>query len=140
MSSFVLFVVKKQGCTKILQVGQTRHSVELGASPNQERAMRMLGLECLVSIIKCMVEWSKDLYINPNLQSTVGCEKERGRHHNGCGDDSVSLKSHGGSTGSLQSSDSGNKEVLDSPEQLEVLKQQKEVSLDTPDSYAPISV
>ncbi|CAF4488945.1 unnamed protein product [Rotaria sp. Silwood2] len=32
----------------------------------------MKGLECLVSILKCMVEWSKDLYVNPHLQSNLG--------------------------------------------------------------------
>ncbi|XP_017786365.1 PREDICTED: brefeldin A-inhibited guanine nucleotide-exchange protein 1, partial [Nicrophorus vespilloides] len=106
------------------KIAQGRHALELGASPNQEKSMRIRGLECLVSILKCMVEWSKDLYVNPNLQSTVGeqlAPKEN---------DTTSLKSHGGSTSSLHSSggsSSGNKEVLDSPEQLEVLKHQKEV-------------
>ncbi|CAH1119686.1 unnamed protein product [Phaedon cochleariae] len=108
----------------LFKVAQGRHSIELGASQNQERAMKLRGLECLVSILKCMVEWSKDLYVNPNLQSTVG-EQEPSKEN-----DNSSLKSaHGGSTASFHSSDSGggNKEVLDSPEQLEVLKQQKEV-------------
>ncbi len=39
---------------------------------NQEKSMRIRGLECLVSILKCMVEWSKDLYINPHSQSNLG--------------------------------------------------------------------
>ncbi|XP_050518521.1 brefeldin A-inhibited guanine nucleotide-exchange protein 1 isoform X1 [Diabrotica virgifera virgifera] len=104
----------------LFKVAQGRHSLELGASPNQERAMKLRGLECLVSILKCMVEWSKDLYVNPNLQSTVGARETREN-------DNVSIKSHGGSSNSLHSSESGsNKENLDSPEQLEVLKQQKE--------------
>ncbi|CAH1224406.1 unnamed protein product [Diabrotica balteata] len=104
----------------LFKVAQGRHSLELGASPNQERAMKLRGLECLVSILKCMVEWSKDLYVNPNLQSTVGPRETREN-------DNVSIKSHGGSSNSLHSSESGsNKENLDSPEQLEVLKQQKE--------------
>ena len=34
--------------------------------------MRMKGLHCLVSILKCMVEWSKDLYTNPNMQTNLG--------------------------------------------------------------------
>ncbi|KAJ8930982.1 hypothetical protein NQ314_016152 [Rhamnusium bicolor] len=106
----------------LFKVAQSRHSLELGASPNQERAMKLRGLECLVSILKCMVEWSKDLYVNPNSQSTVGEQEHREN-------DNSSLKSHGGSSNSLHSSESGgNKEILDSPEQLEVLKQQKEVS------------
>nr|CAI5838049.1 unnamed protein product [Callosobruchus analis] len=106
----------------LFKVAQGRHSVELGVSPNQERAMKLKGLECLVSILKCMVEWSKDLYVNPNLQSTVGEQESREN-------DNASLRSHGGSSNSLHSSESGgNKEILDSPEQLEVLKQQKEVT------------
>ncbi|KAK4872850.1 hypothetical protein RN001_014879 [Aquatica leii] len=106
----------------LFRTAQGRHALELGASPNQERSMKLRGLECLVSILKCMVEWSKDLYVNPNLQSTVGEQAPREV-------DTASLKSHGGSTTSLHSSASsgGNKEVLDSPEQLEVQKQQKEV-------------
>lgn len=105
------------------KIAQGRHALELGATPNQEKSMRIRGLECLVSILKCMVEWSKDLYVNPNLQSTVG-EQQAPKEN-----DNSSLKSHGGSSTSLQSSDSsgGNKEILDSPEQLEVLKHQKEV-------------
>lgn len=103
------------------KIAQGRHALELGASPNQEKSMRIRGLECLVSILKCMVEWSKDLYVNPNLQSTVGEQPPQEM-------EDVSLKSHGGSSNSLHSSStsSGNKEILDSPEQLEVLKQQKE--------------
>jgi brefeldin A-inhibited guanine nucleotide-exchange protein len=30
----------------------------LGATPNQEKSMRVRGLECLVSILKCMVSES----------------------------------------------------------------------------------
>ena len=37
----------------------------MGVSPQQEKALRVKGLECLVSILKCLVEWSHDLYINP---------------------------------------------------------------------------
>jgi len=34
--------------------------------------LRKKGLECLVSILKCMVEWSRDMYVNPNLQANLG--------------------------------------------------------------------
>ena len=34
----------------------------------QERSIRIKGLECLVSILKCMVEWSRDLYFKPDSQ------------------------------------------------------------------------
>lgn len=110
------------------KIAQGRHALELGASPNQEKSMRIRGLECLVSILKCMVEWSKDLYVNPNSQSTLGEQQSRDTDTEIA--TTVSLKSHGDSNNSLNSADSsgvGNREVLDSPEQFEVLKQQKEV-------------
>jgi len=43
-----------------------------GATQNQEKSMRLKGLECLVSVLKCMVEWSKDLYVNPHSHSNLG--------------------------------------------------------------------
>lgn len=108
----------------VSKIAQGRQALELGATPNQENRMRIRGLDCLVSILKCMVEWSKELYINPNLQTNLGetTKKEEIDHQ--------SMKSHGGSSLSLVSTGSsniGNRETLDSPEQFEVLKQQKEV-------------
>jgi brefeldin A-inhibited guanine nucleotide-exchange protein len=43
---------------------------EFGCTIMQIKNFRLKGLECLVSILKCMVEWSKDLYVNPNLNLT----------------------------------------------------------------------
>lgn len=37
------------------------------AAKVRDRNLRIRGFECLVSILKCMVDWSKDLYINPFL-------------------------------------------------------------------------
>lgn len=37
-------------------------------TPIQATAMRIKGLECLVSILQCMVEWIKDLFVNPPHQ------------------------------------------------------------------------
>jgi len=51
------------------RIAQGRHALEVGITPQQEKAMRVKGLECLVSILKCLVEWSHDLYTNP---STTG--------------------------------------------------------------------
>ena len=39
--------------------------MELGATTVQEKMLRVKGLECLVSILKCMVEWSREYYIDP---------------------------------------------------------------------------
>ncbi|KAI1295380.1 Brefeldin A-inhibited guanine nucleotide-exchange protein 1 [Halotydeus destructor] len=43
---------------------------------SQERSMRIKGLECLVSILKCMVEWSKDMYVDPHQLASLQ-EKEK---------------------------------------------------------------
>jgi brefeldin A-inhibited guanine nucleotide-exchange protein len=43
-----------------------------GSNVNNEYNLRIKGVECLVSILKCMVEWSQDLYVNPYLQSHLG--------------------------------------------------------------------
>lgn len=53
-----------------------KYSLEIfffsGCTPLEEQNIRMKGLQCLVSILKCMVEWSKDLYVDPHLQSNLG--------------------------------------------------------------------
>ena len=48
------------------KIAQGRQAFELGASPNQIKGIRLKGMYCLVSILKCMVEWSKDIYQNPH--------------------------------------------------------------------------
>ena len=54
---------------------QGRQIVDTGCNEMQLRMLRLKGLECVVSILKCMVEWSRDLYINPNsVQSNLGPE------------------------------------------------------------------
>ena len=108
--------------------------------------MRIRGLECLVSILKCMVEWSRDLYVNPSVpaEQQVPAEPPEPPLDSGTGGGGTnggSTNGHStnggaralpryGSAGSLSSANSslvGNKEVPDSPEQYEVQKQQKEV-------------
>lgn len=37
------------------------------AAKIRDRNLRLRGFECLVAILKCMVDWSKDLYLNPFL-------------------------------------------------------------------------
>ncbi|PNF27849.1 hypothetical protein B7P43_G09188, partial [Cryptotermes secundus] len=118
------------------KIAQGRQALELGATPNQEKSMRIRGLECLVSILKCMVEWSKDLYVNPNSQTTLGADRHKETDSElAPSKGSSSIKSYG-SNNSLNSGSSGqgsmvgssgNREVPDTPEQFEVLKHQKEV-------------
>ncbi|XP_018428534.1 PREDICTED: brefeldin A-inhibited guanine nucleotide-exchange protein 1-like [Nanorana parkeri] len=106
------------------KIAQGRSGHELGMSPLQEISLRKKGLECLVSILKCMVEWSKDLYINPNQQSILGqatsCEPETIENK------TPDISGRRSSASSVDSSVSS-WIVADDPEQFEVIKQQKEI-------------
>uniref|UniRef100_A0AAR2LXF3 SEC7 domain-containing protein n=1 Tax=Pygocentrus nattereri TaxID=42514 RepID=A0AAR2LXF3_PYGNA len=106
------------------KIAQGRSGQELGMTPLQELSLRKKGLECLVSILKCMVEWSKDLYVNPNLQTNLGerdCKSEtKLPEHVSSRRDSVSSQDSAVSS-SVQSNQP------DHPEQYEVIKQQKEI-------------
>ncbi|XP_063002043.1 brefeldin A-inhibited guanine nucleotide-exchange protein 2 isoform X1 [Elgaria multicarinata webbii] len=114
------------------KIAQGRSGHELGMTPLQELSLRKKGLECLVSILKCMVEWSKDLYVNPNHQASLGPDKPSdqemgegkcleigGRRSSASSLDST-VSSGFGSVG-IQTA------VPDDPEQFEVIKQQKEI-------------
>ncbi|XKL63402.1 hypothetical protein PGB90_005766 [Kerria lacca] len=112
------------------KIAQGRQAVELGATPTQEKCMRIRGLECLVSLLKCMVDWSKDLYVNPNSQTNLGSEKNVRENENtdtAVSTPGESLRSFSGSASSLNSISSANKEAPDTPHHLQVLKHQKEV-------------
>ena len=94
------------------KLAQGRGAMELGATQLQEKSMRIKGLECLVAILKCMVEWSRDIYVNPHSQSNLSSDhksKEGGE---------VDLNK------SVSSNDLG---VKDNIEQIQNLKQQKEI-------------
>ena len=71
---FALFVEIFKMKDLMLDVAVIVHLVIylLGATLIQEKSIRIKGLECLVSVLKCMVEWSKDLYVNPHSQSNLG--------------------------------------------------------------------
>ncbi|XP_053280537.1 brefeldin A-inhibited guanine nucleotide-exchange protein 2 isoform X2 [Pleuronectes platessa] len=110
------------------KIAQGRSGQELGMTPLQELSLRKKGLECLVSILKCMVEWSKDMYINPNLQANLGQE------HPSDSDGgelklTEQLVGRRDSISSLDStvSSSVNVSQADHPEQYEVIKQQKDI-------------
>lgn len=113
------------------KIAQGRHALELGATTFQEKSMRIKGLECLVSILKCKVEWSKDLYMNPNLQTTLGETTHKPVPETDTIDQSSIKNSVSSlslnSSGSNNNNSSGNKEVLDLPEELEERKQRKEL-------------
>uniref|UniRef100_A0A3Q1BWK4 SEC7 domain-containing protein n=1 Tax=Amphiprion ocellaris TaxID=80972 RepID=A0A3Q1BWK4_AMPOC len=110
------------------KIAQGRSGQELGMTPLQELSLRKKGLECLVSILKCMVEWSKDMYVNPNLQANLGQEHPS--------DNEASelklpeqLAGRRDSISSLDSTVSSSVATsqADHPEQYEVIKQQKDI-------------
>lgn len=114
------------------KIAQGRAGHELGMTPVQELSLRKKGLECLVSILKCMVEWSKDLYVNPNSQTSLGQEKSSDQDSNeNKYPDTINRYGSINSLDSTASSGIGSYSTqtsgADNPEQYEVLKQQKEI-------------
>ncbi|XP_061695916.1 brefeldin A-inhibited guanine nucleotide-exchange protein 2 isoform X2 [Syngnathoides biaculeatus] len=110
------------------KIAMGRSGQELGMSPLQELSLRKKGLECLVSILKCMVEWSKDMYVNPNLQANLGQDPPSESEMS-----ELKLPEQpGGRRDSVNSLDSTVSSGVplsqpDHPEQYEVIKQQKDI-------------
>ncbi|XP_072306874.1 brefeldin A-inhibited guanine nucleotide-exchange protein 1 isoform X2 [Eucyclogobius newberryi] len=114
------------------KIAQGRAGHELGTTPLQELTLRKKGLECLVSILKCMVEWSKDQYVNPNSQTSLGQEKPSEQDNSETkAPDTINRYGSINSLDSTASSGIGSYSTqmsgTDNPEQFEVLKQQKEI-------------
>ncbi|KAM9351066.1 brefeldin A-inhibited guanine nucleotide-exchange protein 2 isoform 2-T2 [Symphorus nematophorus] len=110
------------------KIAQGRSGQELGMTPLQELSLRKKGLECLVSILKCMVEWSKDMYVNPNLQANLGQEHPSDNE----GGELKLPEQLAGRRDSISSLDSTVSSSVaasqaDHPEQYEVIKQQKDI-------------
>ena len=101
------------------KIAQGRQVVELRTTPVQERALRIKGLECLVAILKCMVEWSsRDLYVNPNAHSNIADADKTKENHIGDVDtgDNNQLSVYTNGTSSMTT-----------PKQFEAIKQQKDI-------------
>nr|XP_015810725.2 brefeldin A-inhibited guanine nucleotide-exchange protein 1 isoform X1 [Nothobranchius furzeri]XP_054607136.1 brefeldin A-inhibited guanine nucleotide-exchange protein 1 isoform X1 [Nothobranchius furzeri] len=114
------------------KIAQGRGGHELGTTPQQELTLRKKGLECLVSILKCMVEWSKDQYVNPNSQTSLGQEKPSEQESTETkASETINRYGSINSLDSTASSGIGSYSTqmsgTDNPEQFEVLKQQKEI-------------
>lgn len=108
-----------QGGGQILDSGIVTNS--------QERSMRLKGLECLVSILKCMVEWSNDLYINPNQQIDIAPTKTNNPANITTNVNSLS-KEELHETSSLNNFDKFNSNnISDNPEKFEEAKNQKNI-------------
>ncbi|KAK5863090.1 hypothetical protein PBY51_000146 [Eleginops maclovinus] len=110
------------------KIAQGRSGQELGMTPLQELSLRKKGLECLVSILKCMVEWSKDMYVNPNLQANLG-QEHPSESDGGELKLPEPLAGRRDSISSLDSTVSSSMALsqADHPEQYEVIKQQKDI-------------
>jgi len=101
------------------RLGQGRGALELGATQLQEKSMRIKGLECLVAILKCLVEWSRDIYVNPHSQSNLAADhsrREEGMEHG--------VRRAQEASNSNQDLGLGSR---DNVEQIQSLKQQKEI-------------
>uniref|UniRef100_A0A8C9Y532 ARF guanine nucleotide exchange factor 1 n=1 Tax=Sander lucioperca TaxID=283035 RepID=A0A8C9Y532_SANLU len=114
------------------KIAQGRGGHELGTTTLQELTLRKKGLECLVSILKCMVEWSKDQYVNPNSQTSLGQEKPSEQESTETkAPETINRYGSINSLDSTASSGIGSYSTqmsgTDNPEQFEVLKQQKEI-------------
>jgi brefeldin A-inhibited guanine nucleotide-exchange protein len=142
LSSANIFERLVNDLSKIAQGGG--HLLEVGiVNPVQERAMRIKGLECLVSILKCKVEWTQDLFVNPHQLANLA-DKTKEAGHEESGHQQQQEHQAGESIGRYPSSNSinslGAKQSLhnqqqqlhsgkdyDNPEQFESVKQQKEI-------------
>ncbi|CAH8874145.1 unnamed protein product [Trichobilharzia szidati] len=69
--------------TNLAKIAQGRHVTTEHGNHNtssssqlqqQQQVLRSSGLECLVLILRCMTEWSQELYVNPESQSFLGSE------------------------------------------------------------------
>ncbi|VEL29945.1 unnamed protein product, partial [Protopolystoma xenopodis] len=49
-------------------------TVAIALTAHQEQQLRIRGLECLTSVLHCMVTWSRELYVSPEQQSFLGSE------------------------------------------------------------------
>ena len=55
----------------LTRTSKSSNLVKLGViSATQERELKYKSLECLVLILRCLVEWSSELHFNPNQENT----------------------------------------------------------------------
>ncbi|VDP90426.1 unnamed protein product [Echinostoma caproni] len=68
--------------TDLAKIAQGRYVGEHGCTVAQRLAIRTSGLECLVLILRCMVDWSHELYVSPESQSFLGTEPSLSTENN----------------------------------------------------------
>ena len=118
----------------LAKLAQGRQALELGCTYPQERQLRGKSLECLVSIVKCMVEWSRDLYVAPQSQPNPAAEHCRGSLNAAVGSSLETVASRDSwqslnSNAELPAENSASAEChnADNPEQFETQKEQKDL-------------
>ncbi|EDV23139.1 uncharacterized protein TRIADDRAFT_36208 [Trichoplax adhaerens] len=122
---FSLANIYERLANDLSRIAQGRQAIELGANPVQEKSMRTKGLECLVSILRCLVEWSKDLYTNPHASIHAGSSIASSADFALSQDEERDATVGDSDTESLASSVSI--VPADNPEEFESMKQRKEV-------------
>nr|VZI51641.1 unnamed protein product [Spirometra erinaceieuropaei] len=101
----------------LAKIAQGRNSGDLRATPAQMQELRKRGLECLVLLLRCMVQWSHDLYNGSSeAQSFLGSEPMFPGYHNIQAQDADSTSSVG-----------LGRSTPDDPEAFESRKAQKEI-------------
>ena len=86
---------------------QGRQHADISCTQTQQKALRLKGLGCIVDILKCMVEWSSDLFVTSStLKSNLGPEN-RPQLENDQNMESNKIRSYD-SNNSLYSSHSSN--------------------------------
>ena len=111
------------------RAAQGRQAIDLGCNPTDEHHFRSKALECLVSILRCMVDWSKDLYVDPHLLSNLGADSQPLNENGGDLDSNQSSSGYIGSairrtdsSGSLSSS-----QLSENVNDFELVRQRKEL-------------
>ena len=69
-----------------------REGYELGGNALQVQRMRVKSLECLCSILKCMVEWSREVYVNPHVRTMIKEEEAKSLERDSLKDDPTTFE------------------------------------------------
>ncbi|CAL8073044.1 unnamed protein product [Calicophoron daubneyi] len=106
--------------TDLAKIAQDRHVGEHGSTISQRQTLRTNGLECLVLILRCMVDWSHELYVSPDPHSFL----VPGRTTFGSSVSEEPTNNGGSSTDALGNSAT---KAFDDPGDFESRKAQKEI-------------
>ncbi|CAH8676641.1 unnamed protein product [Schistosoma rodhaini] len=115
--------------TNLAKIAQGRYLVaehgnntSSSSQQQQQQILRSSGLECLVLILRCMTEWSQELYINPESQSFLGSEPMLANSGS-----NTNTAENAGVDGSHNMTLLGAVKPYDDPEAFESRKAQKEI-------------